>query len=136
MVPAVIVVAASLIAWQALKGPTTLDVTVGPGTTPDISWSPAKGLTTVIVYQGAYESKPPLDPARIMWRIESLDGAQLLPPVHYGEEIPDAVTVHKAKALVVGQTYTVHLFRDDDGYSGDSKLYETLKTFTVTQLSE
>lgn len=131
VLPIFIVVSTSLAAWGALWGSTALGITVVQVVPPAISWVPDKGMTTVRVNQGMYDPGIPIDPAKVMWWIESTEGATIHSPIRYGDEIADTMTVRKAESLLEGQTYTVHIFRTDDSISGDGHLYEALESFTI-----
>lgn len=85
-----------------------VEVTVGTGTTPTISWTPRCLVTRISVYQ-------PLSAANERWRVLSTAG--IAPDVRYGTTPRGATLVVGPDPLVAGTEAAVELLVQDD-FSG------------------
>ena len=85
-------------------GPVTIQVSAGA--VPLVTWSPACGVTTLVVVDPSSQFTPPL------WTLTMVT-RDIVPPVRFGSQ-PDGVlnfTLAPAESLTIGNSYTVYLTR-------------------------
>lgn len=87
--------------------PGSVTVTVGPGTTPTVRWTPVCALSDVFIQSAAPGSGP-------TWRVTMLDASnRILPPITYGDTLPGALNTYSGVPLTAGAVYTAVVGRTD-----------------------
>lgn len=100
-----------------------------------IAWTPT-GANLVRVYKGTTAGQG--YGQDLVWSIAATSGNSLMSSVEYGESagLVGATTDVAAKALILGQPYTVQVSRQDpkgsgDGFTSTGNRYVSTQTFTL-----
>jgi hypothetical protein len=117
----------------SLIGDPAIEMHVGPGLSPTISWKPPQGFSTIQVLHGEYEPGRDFDSSQVMWWIEVAEGQQIHSPIEYGAPVPGARVIQGPRALVDGHTYTAYLYLATDNVSGDANIHEVTETFIARE---
>ena len=98
-----------------------------------IAWTP-EGAQLLRVYRGTVADGVS---ANIVWSVSATGPNSLRSGIEYGENPPPGGNIDvPAKALILGQAYTVQISRRDpkgtgDGFTNTSNRYESVQTFTL-----
>lgn len=84
----------------------SVTVTVGSGTSPEISWTPECGALALRIQ----EVGDPTVPFGFMWELVGA-ASPIHPPVRYGDVPGGSIEVAPATPLVRGSTYRANVFR-------------------------
>jgi hypothetical protein len=87
--------------------PRTVDVTVGTGLEPDISWAPACGISSVVV---TTMPSSLTDPGTMMWFAYVNEASPFAPAIHYGHA-PAGASTQSPLALIAGTSYQVWVYQ-------------------------